>query len=470
MRRSSPIRYAAACLAVLFGALLGGLLGSCSEAGPDRPSVILVTLDTTRADHLGCYGYGKNTSPAFDGLARAGARFDLCISSAAVTPVSHASIFSGREPQNHGVRVLFAASGYRLPDDVPTLASVLREEGYATGAFLSAYPVSEEFGFDRGFDTFDNGLGESADGKMTVQDDSDFHGWDTSKFQRRSDETTDAALAWLQPVDEPFFLWIHYWDPHDPNLLPPVEHIRRFVPDFQQLTTWDLPLYDAEIAYVDSQFQRVLDHLDEAGRADDTVVAVTSDHGEGWYEHDWHAHRILYQEQIHLPLILRGPGIAPGTTVPDLVRSIDVFPTMLDLVGLDTPPGVDGRSLVALMNGEQDAPRLAYADQLNLWDTNARMLAKRPQDDLLHVMMGQRYKLIFRPLRPDESELYDLVDDPDEARNLYRPDHPEAVRLRAELERRDAFVLESFGDVDENSAKGDALKELGYVGDDEDEE
>jgi arylsulfatase A-like enzyme len=466
MRRPSPshpTRRRAGPLALSLALAAG--LGGCSDPAPDRPSVVLVTLDTTRADHLGCYGYGKNTSPRLDGLAREGARFDLCISSAAVTPVSHASIFSGREPQNHGVRVLFAAAGYRLPDDVPTLASVLRAEGYATGAFLSAYPVSEEFGFDRGFDVFDNGIGEPAEGKMQDQD--GFAGWDTNRFQRRSDDTTDAALAWLETVDEPFFLWIHYWDPHDPNLLPPVEHVRRFVPGFERATTWNVPLYDAEIAYMDGQFGRVLDHLDATGRAADTLVAVTSDHGEGWYEHDWHAHRILYQEQIHLPLILRGPGVAT-TTVPDLVRSIDVFPTLLELAGLPVPDGVDGRSLVPLLAGEPDEPRLAYADQLNLWDTNARMLEKRPQDDLLHVMMDARWKLIFRPLRPDESELYDLDADPDEAVNLYRPDHPEGLRLRAELERRDPFVLESFGEAAGDGERSEALRELGYIDDGDD--
>jgi len=360
-----------------------------------RRNVVLITHDTTRADHLSCYGYEWETTPHLDALAAEGARFELCISVASVTPVSHASILTGLYPHQHGLRVLYAQSGYSLPDTVPTLASVLAAAGWRTGAFVSGFPVSEIFGLNRDFAVFDNGLDN--DPERVFQDDGEHQRWDLARYQRRSDETTDAALAWLEEVEEPFFLWIHYWDPHDQKLVPPQDVIERFKGNPET------GLYDAEIAYVDAQFGRLIDALKADGRHDRTLFAVTADHGQGLGDHDWYAHRLLYQEHIRLPLVLRDPAQPRGVVVDDLVRSVDLFPTVLELLGVEAPEPVEGRSLLPLWRGEDEAPRQAYADQLNLWDSNATMLKRRPDADLLHVWMDRRWKLIFRPLRPDES-------------------------------------------------------------------
>ena len=186
--------------------LLGGLLASCGggdgpagRGGAGRPgwSAVLVTLDTTRADHLGCYGHGGDLTPSLDALADEGSLFELCISSAAVTPVSHASILTGQHPYTHGLRVMFARSGFRLGEQCDTLPEILKEAGFRTGAFLSAYPVSEDFGLERGFDAFDwPGSGEEDQG-MSLSEGGTTASWDVGQLQRRSDRTTDRAIAWI---------------------------------------------------------------------------------------------------------------------------------------------------------------------------------------------------------------------------------------------------------------------------------
>jgi arylsulfatase A-like enzyme len=226
-------------------------------------------------------------------------------------------------------------------------------------------------------------------------------------------------------------------------------------------------VYDAEVAYVDAQFGRLVDTLHADGRLDRTLLAVTADHGQGLGDHGWWNHRLLYQEHIRLPLVLRFPGEPAGAVVDELVRSVDLYPTLLEAAGVHAPASVEGRSLLPLWRGEPDAPRSAYADQLNLWDTNAVMLEKRPDDDLLHVWMDREWKLIHRPTAPERSELYHLTEDPGELVNVYA-DHPEvAARMLVQLEALGAFRAEGFGDVEAGDARTEALNALGYLGGDE---
>jgi arylsulfatase A-like enzyme len=415
--------------------------------------VLLVTLDTTRADHFGAYGHALDTTPHFDALAREGALFELAIATSSTTPISHASILTGLNPARHGVRVMHAGSGTRLAEGVPTLASVLREHGFETGAFLSAFPVSEHYGLERGFETFDNGLDRPAGGVMR-----ELRGgmaiWDVAANQRRADATTDALLRWLADRREPFFAWIHYWDPHDPQLLPPDEVLARFAPDAR---------YDAELFWVDLQFGRVVAALRERGVFERTLVAVVADHGEGLGDHGWQHHRLLYQEQIRVPLLLRIPGAPGGLRVPDLVRTIDVAPTLLASLGIEPPRPVEGRSLLGLLAGAREAPRLAYAEQLNAWDANAAMLRDRPLDGLLYCAMDRSWKLVYRAQHPERSELYQIAEDPGETRNLYREDHAQAVRLKAALDAFDGWRNRPF---EPPVVDGDAerrLRSLGYL-------
>ncbi len=448
--------------------LLAGILAACGVGNGGKPdhqfNVLLVTLDTIRADRLGSYGEEggtPNRTPRFDALAADGVRFELAISSAAVTPVSHASILTGLYPYQHGLRVLHAASGFRLDGAIPTLTSTLSEQGWTTGAFLSAFPVSEHFGFDNGFQYFDNGIRNEADNVLEAGTDGRVR-WNVAKNQRRSDVTTDQALEWLQKTEGPFFAWVHYWDPHDSMLRPPADLVEREIGSGTDQDDWRRALYDLEVRFVDEQFGRLVDGLKNSGAYDNTIIIVVSDHGEGLGDHDWWTHRVLYQEQIRVPLLIRAPNGARNRVVPSLVRTIDIYPTVLDWLGIEPRGHVEGRSLRPLMDGLPDEPRTAYADQLNLFDSNASMLKRRPNDDLVYCAMDDRWKLIYRPRNPGLSELYHLADDPGELINEYENEPEEVARLLQILEESGGFVDEPFGESVDEEAR-ERLKALGYL-------
>ena len=446
------------------GLAVGGLWG-CSTETDTPANVILVTLDTTRPDFLGAWGREGNPTPHLDALARDGVRFETAMTSSAVTPVSHASILSGRHQYQHGLRILAGAGGFQLPTDVPTLATTLKSRGYTTAAFHSAFPVSAVYGFDNGFDVFEDvtgsGLKSNDDGAVS---------WDVSAGQRRSDATTRLVKEFLASTDEPFFLWIHYWDPHDNFLLPPDDFIDGRLPlDAQGRVQWSSQAYGMEISYVDSQFGALVQTLKDNGQYDNTLLAVVADHGEGLEDgvakHGWASHRILYAEQMHVPLILRIPGAESGRTVPNLVRSIDIYPTVLDYLDIAPEDELGGRSLRPLIEGTPEQPRIAYADQINLWDANAKMLQRRPQADFLHVIMDDEWKLIYRPRAPKTSELYAYRRDPHEQKNLFTRRIEVSKRLMEDLALRQPWVLEPPAASSEGMAASnmETLSKLGYV-------
>ena len=484
--------------------LLSLLAAACGGDSGPRPNVVLITMDTTRADYLSCYGFegidGQRmiSSPNLDRLAAQGTRFDLAMSTAAVTPVSHASILTGRFNAEHGVRVIFAGSGFRLDESVPTLGTEFKRAGYTTLALHSAFPVSPYFGLDQGFDLVD-----SFDTEMKQRDPAATAQWD-QRNTRRSDDTIARVIEAVEASEDPFFLWVHLWDPHDaiqipePDFMPPprllyqTDEQGNFVPEtdgdgnvLYELDERGQPvldpsgnpvprrklrrpmkaLYASEIWYMDHQIGKLVAHLEESGRYDNTIFAVTADHGQGLGDHGWAAHRILYQEQIRVPLIVRVPGVEQAAVVPDLVRTVDIAPTLLDYAGVGGLDGVSGRSLRRLIEGG-DAPRVTFAEQINGYDLNAGMVVKRPQDDFTYCAMDRRWKLTWRPNWPDESELYDLQADPAEASNLYAWDHPEAVRLKRELASYGGWVTAVFPSEDggaDSDAAMEALRNLGYV-------
>jgi arylsulfatase A-like enzyme len=434
-----------------------------ARARPARWNVVLLTLDTTRADFLGAYGRPGDPTPHLDELARAGTRFDRAISTAAVTPVSHASILTGLDNREHGVRVLAGLCGYKLKPDVPTLATILQAEGWNTAAVHSAFPVSAYYGFDHGFDVFESFEGailKSQAGTMS---------WALSDLQRRSDDTTSLVIDRLAALEQPFFLWVHYWDPHDDVLLPPARDIPANVP--RSAEGRPLPsreLYGTEISYVDRQIGRLFESLRAAGEWENTLVVVVADHGEGLGDHDWGYHRILYQEQIRVPLLVRVPGLRSAPVVPDTVRSTDIAPTVLDYLGVRPPRTMSGRSLRPLLEGRPDGSRTAFADQINGYDLNAAMLAKRPLDDFLYAVIDGGWKLVWRPLHPEASELFQLDEDPHETRNRLRSDPDQVVRLQRLLARHGGWVTTPCHDADDGNIDralaGEILQKLGYAG------
>ncbi len=429
---------------------------------PTGPNVLLITLDTTRADRLSCYGYLERTSENLDRLAEQGVLFTRAITQAAVTPVSHASILTGQNPYTHGLRVMHGLTENRLRESCVTLAEVLRDAGYHCAAFVSAFPVSERFGVHQGFETFDADFILDSPAKIV----SPAGVVNTSMNQRRADATTDRALAHLAACREPFFLWLHYFDPHDLKLRPPraflMEHARSAASAREQLRA----MYDVEIRYMDQQIGRVFEHLEQSGRLDDTLIVVVADHGEGLGDHDWWTHGILYQEQIHAPLIFRGPSVPAGKKVDYLARTIDIMPTVLELAGLKRErfPPMEGHSLVPLWrDGATDPEYVAYADSINMLTYRTPVGSSDEKNDMLFGVIDGAWKYIHHALRPEESELYNLEDDPLELTNL-RDAYPNQVtRLLTDLRSRNCIPKKPLGREQMSEDDLRRLRSLGYV-------
>ncbi len=377
--------------------------GAPSAAPAERPNVLLVTIDTLRADHLGCYGRQAAMTPTIDALARRGVRFATAVAHAPLTGPSHASILTGRTPLGHGFR---NNSGFVLAPAVSTAAEDFRQAGYRTAAFVSGFPLDRRFGFDRGFDTYDDHLPRGNDLRRTPY------------VERTADATTGAVLRWLQPSSHPpgqprpWFLWVHYYDPHAPYEPPAADLAERF-----RATP-----YDGEVAFVDRELGRLFEALATTREMDHTLVLLTSDHGESLGEHGEATHGIfIYDATLRVPWVMAGPGVPAGGVPRTIVRSIDVLPTLLDYAGLPPRPAVDGRSVRAAAEGRdlEDAP--AYAESLY------------PQMELgwapLHSWRTAGLKYIEAP----HPELYALDTDASETINRIGEQPARAAELRRRL-------------------------------------
>jgi arylsulfatase A-like enzyme/Flp pilus assembly protein TadD len=424
--RSGTVLRLAVALAVL-GAAAGGCSGRKGGPAP-RPSVLLVTIDTLRADHVGCYGYRAAATPTLDALAARGVRFATAVAHVPLTGPSHTSILTSRTPLGHGVR---DNGSYVLPSAVRSVAEDFRQAGYRTAAFVSGYPLKRRFGLDRGFDTYDDQLPRGKDARRTAY------------VERTADRTTDAALRWLDTprptAPAPFFLWVHYFDPHAPYEAP------------AEFTTRAASPYDGEISFVDAQLARLLRRVAEVDGGAPALVLVTADHGESLGEHGEDTHGIfVYDSTLRVPFILAGPGVPVGRVAETVARGIDVAPTLLDYAGI-AAKGMEGRSLRAAARGEKVTDLPAYAESLH------------PQLQYgwapLHAWRTARFKLIEAP-RP---ELYDLQSDGGEARDRSHDDVARLEAMRRDLQRVMATTTpEAAREVDPEAAE--RLAALGYVG------
>ncbi len=461
---------------LLFGSALA--LG-CGRASP--PNVLLVTVDTLRADHLPFYGYERSTMPRMAGWIPEATVFERCFSPTPLTDPSMASLLTGMHPLRHGVR--HSARG--LDVGFSTLPQLMREHGYVTAAFVSRAGLVNEGFLGRGFDHSDFVGGAAADrlpegSRRNVE-----------KWQRRADHVTDALLTWLeQPREAPFFVWLHYYDPHA-YYDPPEPFDTRFTEGLDpapvtNLRAWwgrvsdinrTVAAYDGEIATVDHAFDRVTSRLRGSGAWDDTLVIVTSDHGESLGEHAHMDHgEWLYHEQIRVPLVMRLPGTVPaGARIGESVRLIDLAATIIDLTGVRGEDvdafvaGMDGASLSPLLRGDSaDRPRPVFSESENCpesrrairWAPGMRCAPPGPEGKLRAFFDG-RYKLIITPLPEGRHhELYDLDRDPDESRDLAASD-PGRVR---EMER----VMDAYWQQQPTPAPiveertREQLKALGY--------
>jgi arylsulfatase A-like enzyme len=426
-------------------------------------NVVLITLDTTRADHIGCYGYQYDTSPRIDQIADDGVRFDFAIAQSSETPISCASQLTGTYPYRHQLRAMHGFAMPSLDDSVPTLAEVFSSHQYVTAAFISAFPASSRYGLERGFTVFDESFLDRR--PPSIHEDGAVA---TGSSQRSADETTAAVLEWLQAdPGAPFFLWVHLFDPHDTHLLPPAQYLEEQMQGRQIEDRHDYlrAVYDAEITYADMHVGIIVDELDRLGLRESTVLAVTADHGEGLGDHNWWKHSLLYQEQIRVPLILQGPGIPAEQVVATIVEHVDLMPTLLQLAGLDqsTVAEVQGRSLVGLLSedGAHDQRTMAYSE-IHSFFTLSESPGKRDIGVIYSIIDG-RWKLLHFPRRPTYDKLFDLQEDPGELRNLIDQHRDVAESLLGELIRREAIDTQ-LPEKEEITAEDlELLRSLGYV-------
>jgi arylsulfatase A-like enzyme len=328
-------------------ALLPWVISCQTGPKPTARHVVLVTIDTLRADRLGCYGNPNVATPHLDRLAEEGALALDATVHAPLTRPSHTSMFTGLYPPEHGIRDNVSPS---LPEDSVTLAEVLQGVGFHTAAFVSSIVLESQSGLHQGFETY-------SDQFDVGEESSDVRFLNT--IQKRGDETIAEALDWLgsHHAEGRVFLWLHLYDPHDPYQ-PPEPYATRYA---------GRP-YDGEVAWSDELVGRLDTALTEAGIRDDTLLVVTSDHGEALGEHGETGHGyFVYETTLRVPLIFRGPGIVPGLRLEVTARSVDLFPTILDLLGLAQPEGlhVSGRSLAEAIRGDDAPPQeVSYAESL----------------------------------------------------------------------------------------------------------
>ncbi len=440
-------------------------------AGGERLSVLLISIDALRADHLGCYGYDRDTSPFIDRLAAEGVRIEHAFCPVPSTSPSHASMLTGLPPQSHRVR----ENAYPLDEDLVTLAEVFSREGYATAGFTTNVLLGSRFGFGQGFDTYvESGHVEK------------IGSWNTGllfqslilkemidkfryRFRGGEDQTLLSARLWLEKIgDRPFFLFFHLLDPHTPYT--PREPFRSRFPADERRTDGSLwnesgknpaelaraeSLYDGEIASVDAKLEDLFRALEEAGRDRNLLVVFTADHGENLGDHrPWFAHQDVYDSVLRVPLFFHLPGELPaGCAVDDLVDNRDLVPTILSIAGLSALDGVEGRDLLPLLRGGGGEGRwfLAY---------HGKRYALRTSENKLMI-----------DFRTGERRFFDLVDDPGERVNILAGREEEAAgleeRMIAEIERiekDDYFRLEETSRMEglDRETK-ERLRLLGYL-------
>ncbi len=466
MKKKAKILY------ISYGALLAiGLVAafvffdalSSSLSWGKKANVILISIDTLRADHLGSYGYKQNSSPNLDRFANEDAiLFERCISSAPSTEPSHASIFTSLIPSHHGA---FFAKRVPIPDDMITMAEILKKHGYSTVSFNEGGQVSDAWGFAQGFDEYVSlpGIGIN------------------HKFGR----IVEHALDWLSKNDNetPKFLFLHTFETHHPYT--PNE---RFIKDMGNNYQGTIPnkimvnllksinkreislsktdrqhiinIYDAEIRSMDNSFAQLVQGLKDRSLYDETMIIFTSDHGEEFGEHGkmgWHSHS-LWNELLHVPLIIKFPGKRfKGKRINPQVRSIDILPTMLDVLKIKPLPMFEGRTMMRLLQGKRDGPRPAVSQQDGMNDA-------RPV-----TLQTGKWKYYLRNAK-GSARLFDLNNDPGEKKNVSKQ-HPEifrelGVQLKKILNNRPTPVQGSPIKMKEPLVE--KLKALGYLDDSND--
>ncbi len=449
--------------------LLAACLSGAAESVPQPPNVLLITADTLRADHLSCYGYHLRTSPNIDKLAAEGVRFERAFTTIPLTGPAHFSLLTSTYPQEHGARINGVA--YNREARVLFLPQILRRFGYVSAAFISAWPLTSRLThMDDWFDHYDEDLTRS------------YQMFNSSRY---AEDVTPRAVEWLQSnARRPFFVWVHYFDPHEPY------HLRESFANPEQLGPAALSPeladgdaeqrireYDSEIGYMDYYVGVLLGTLEEMRLRDSTLVVLVADHGESLGEHGYVGHgRQLYDPIVRIPLIMRFPGVIPaGKVVRGEVSLLDVAPTIAELAvkpqngRLELPIPLGGRSLAAAVTGGEEP-----SEQMVRFVTFAGRKGFMPQFlmrlfldlDGLPLKMGHQLgarKVIWTP-EDDQLEIFDIGTDPYEL----APRMPEerTPQYRAEVNRMRRWFQATAGEEGENRMTArdlEVLKSLGYV-------
>jgi arylsulfatase A-like enzyme/Flp pilus assembly protein TadD len=423
MKRFCPFCLLIAACFFFGGALVSSISGASAKAKGSGLNVLLITIDTLRADRVSCYSTRHLQTPNIDSLSQKGALFTRAFSHNPTTLPAHTNILLGLTPLYHGVR---ENTNFVVRDEFLTLAEFLKNLGYSTGAFVGGYPLHSRFGLAQGFDVYDDD-------------------WERVKFlkfsagERKAGDVIDRAQEWLEKQDFPWFCWIHCYDPHDP-----------YEPPEPFKTRYAKSLYDGEVAYVDQELGRFLDYLDKKGLFDETVIVFTGDHGESLGQHGEMTHGYLANNTtIWIPLIISYPGLKPER-VSQYVSHIDIFPTICDILQVEKPDILQGVSLLPALNGGRLPQRTIYFESLYPYYSRGWAPIKG------FIYQGEKY--IQSPL----PELYDLEKDFDENDNLaegqrldpYRKrlseiteqySSPESGKARERIDQKSLARLRSLG-------------------------
>ncbi|MEO7438765.1 MAG: sulfatase [Candidatus Binatia bacterium] len=461
---------------------------------PRRENVILITIDTMRPDRISAYGYQKHQTPNLDRLAKEGTLFENAFCDVTWTTQSMASVMTGMYATRHGLRSSFQT----LKPEAETLAEIVRDQGWDTAAIIASYPLHSLFGLNQGFKLYDEnfttaltldervefGPQPAFEGmEVPASDDAEAMRWflmlkSQREAYRPDDQVSDRAIAWLRNAHkDPFFLWIHYFGPHEkPTGLVGLGHAA----EERQI---QLAAYDPDVVTVDREIGRVLDALDDLWLTRNTVVIVHADHGQSLMEHDYFGHgQHVFDATAHIPLIVRAPGLVQlGKRDARLARNVDILPTVLGLLGVPNPIAGDGTNLfmadpkpdaAAYIETYLSATRL-FADVIDP-ATDARLGFRRM------AMRTSRWKLVINdpiPLidEPDgpvpddlrrlyyKAELYDLTTDPEETIDRILEQPALAEELRLAIWREQATEPTGSDDMPMNSTTRERLKALGYL-------
>jgi arylsulfatase A-like enzyme/Flp pilus assembly protein TadD len=398
---------------------------SAAKAQSADTNLLLITIDTLRPDRLSCYSQKYVQTPAIDAQAAKGVLFEKAFAHTPITLPSHANILLGTTPLYHGVS---ENSKTRVANAFLTLAEHLKSNGYATGAFVGAFPLDSRFGLDQGFDVYDDSLPSKSESGFFFA-------------ERKAEDVIAPALAWLSNQKGKWFCWIHVWDPHAPYR-PPEPFLSRYIND----------PYSGEVAYVDSQIGRLMSELHKKGWLDRTLVVVTADHGESLGEHGELTHSYFaYNSTLHVPLIMAGPGIR-HSRLDEPVSHIDIFPTVCELLNIKAPPFLQGESLAPRIHGKKGTARAIYFESLDPY-------LNKGCAPLRGFMEGQR-KYIDCPI----PEVYDLAKDFDESANLAVSLDLSPLRKKLqEMEKSLSLPMNKEGSQVADRQALDKLRSLGYV-------